>query len=306
MSDLISKETSCQQLAGSSCAAISMVLEPMDRDLGGFSVRRLLPTRELPAVGPFIFFDHLGPAEFPPGSGIDVRPHPHIGLATITYVFQGEILHRDNLGSVQAIRPQEINWMTAGQGIVHSERTAPQLRQQGHTLEALQLWVALPEADEQTTPFFSHYDSSSLPLIESDGTSIRVMVGAAFGVTSAVKTHSPTLYVEVRLAAGATIIVPDGVEERATYVVSGSLTAKGTLLPQHTLTVFDRSPGIELTAREQTRLVIIGGTPLGKRTVWWNLAASRKELIEKAKDDWRNGRFPNIPGETEFIPLPGS
>ena len=306
MSDLIIQKTGCQKLSRNSCAAIKMVLEPMDRDLGGFSVRRLLPTGELPAVGPFIFFDHLGPAEFPPGSGIDVRPHPHIGLATITYVFQGEILHRDNLGSVQAIRPQEINWMTAGQGIVHSERTGAQLRQQGHTLEALQLWVALPDADEQCEPFFSHYDSSSLPLIESDGRSIRVMIGEAFGGTSAVRTHSSTLYVEVRLETGATITVPDGVEERAVYVVSGSLSARETILPQHTMTIFDRSPAIELTAREKSRLVIIGGTPLGKRTVWWNLASSRKDLIEKAKDDWRNGRFARIPGETEFIPLPDS
>jgi redox-sensitive bicupin YhaK (pirin superfamily) len=304
MSDLISKETSCQLLAGTGCTAISLVLEPTDRDLGGFSVRRLLPTRELPSVGPFIFFDHLGPAEFASGTGIDVRPHPHIGLATITYVFEGEILHRDNLGSVQAIRPQEINWMTAGKGIVHSERTGPELRRQGHTLEALQLWVALPEADEETAPFFSHYDSSSLPLIAGNGITTRIMIGEAYGVKSAVKTHSPTLYVEARLEVGATITVPDGVEERAVYLVSGSLTTGETLLPQHTMTVFDSSPGIELTARESSRLVIIGGRPLGKRTVWWNLAASRKELIEQAKDDWQNGRFPKIPGETEFIPLP--
>ena len=306
MSDLISKETSCHKLAGDSCATIKMVLEPMDRDLGGFSVRRLLPTRELPSVGPFIFFDHLGPAEFAPGTGIDVRPHPHIGLATITYVFEGEILHRDNLGSVQAIRPEEINWMTAGKGIVHSERTGPELRRQGHTLEALQLWVALPEADEETAPFFIHYDSSSLPLIAGNGLAIRIMIGEAYGVNSAVKTHSPTLYLEARLEAGATISIPDEVEERAVYIVSGSLSAGETALPQHTMTVFDRTPGIELTAREPSRLVIIGGTPLGKRTVWWNLAATRKELIEQTKDDWRNGRFPRIPGETEFIPLPGS
>jgi len=193
MSDLMSKESLCNKKTGAGCSAIKTILEPVDKDLGGFSVRRLLPTKDLPSVGPFIFFDHLGPAVFEPGSGIDVRPHPHIGLATITYVFSGEIFHRDSLGHKQSIRPDEINWMTAGKGISHSERTPPELRQQGHTLEALQLWVALPEADQETEPFFTHYPAEALPQIESAGRRIRVMVGEAYGVKSAVKTHSQTL-----------------------------------------------------------------------------------------------------------------
>lgn len=304
MSDLLKGETSCKPCPHGPCSAIRLLLEAVERDLGGFSVRRFLPSKQLASVGPFIFFDHLGPVEFPPGSGIDVRPHPHIGLATITYVFAGEILHRDNLGQVQPIRPQEINWMTAGRGIVHSERTGPELRRQGHTLEALQLWVALPQAEEQTEPFFSHYDQAALPVVVGEQATIRVLVGEAYGVTSAVRTHSPTLYVEARLAAGGRIALPEGWEERAVYVVSGRLKAQGTPLPQHSMAVFDQSPGIELEASEPSRLVIIGGMPLGKRTVWWNLVSSRKELIEQAKRDWREGVFAPVPGETDFIPLP--
>ena len=304
MSDLIGQQQACKKNTAPGCSAIKQILEPADRDLGGFSVRRLLPSQAVASIGPFIFFDHLGPALFAAGSGIDVRPHPHIGLATVTYVFSGEILHRDSLGHVQPIRPNEINWMTAGKGIAHSERTSPQLRQQGHTLEALQLWLALPEADQQTEPFFSHYDSTALPLLETEKKKIRVMIGTAYGVTSAVRTHSPTLYVEVQLAAGERISVPDSVEERAVYVVSGSLTAEETLLCAHSMAIFDKTIGIELVATAATRLVFIGGTALGKRTVWWNLVSSRKDLIEKAKQDWQAGSFAQVPGETEFIPLP--
>ena len=304
MSDLIGRKTGCQSHIENPCSAIRLMLQPKDKDLGEVTVRRLMPTFDLPSVGPFVFFDHLGPAVFPAGQGIDVRPHPHIGLATITYVFEGKILHRDSLGKVQPIRPNEINWMTAGRGIVHSERTPPELRAQGHTLHALQLWVALPEAEQETDPAFFHYGSDALPLLEEPGRSIRVMIGEAFGLRSAVRTWSPTLYVEVNLKAGASIIVPDQVEERAVYVVSGELAARDNSIPQHTMAVFDNTAGIELTARRDSRLVFVGGTPLGKRTVWWNLVSSRKELIEKAKQDWQEGRFPQVPGETEFIPLP--
>jgi redox-sensitive bicupin YhaK (pirin superfamily) len=304
MSNMINNDAGCQGRSETSCSAIKLLLEPKDKDLGGFSVRRLLPATELRSVGPFIFFDHLGPAIFPPGQGIDVRPHPHIGLATITYVFEGEILHRDSLGMVQPIRPNEINWMTAGKGIAHSERTPPELRQTGHTLHALQLWVALPEEEEQTAPVFTHYDSEALPLVKDGNNSIRVMIGEAYGVRSAVKTFSSTLYVEVKLKAGHRIAVPEHIEERAVYVVSGCLTAKETEIAMHTMAIFDKTPGIEVVAREDSTLVFIGGASLGKRLMWWNLVSTRKDLLENAKQAWRAGSFPIVPGETEFIPLP--
>jgi len=304
MSDLLGENVDCKKSSGNSCSAVKMRLEPKDKDLGGFSVRRLLPSREQRSVGPFIFFDHLGPALFAPGTGIDVRPHPHIGLATVTYVFAGEVLHRDSLGKVQHIRPNEINWMTAGKGIAHSERTPPDIRKQGHTLHALQLWLALPEEDEQTEPDFSHYDSEDLPLIEESSRSIRVMIGEAYGVKSAVKTFSSTLYVEAQLKAGQRIVVPEHIEERAVYVVTGEVSAQEGQIPQHTMAVLDETPGIELVAKEDTTLVIIGGAPLGKRIMWWNLVSTREDLMEKARQDWQEGRFPKVPGETEYIPLP--
>lgn len=301
MSDRFERTTSCQ---GQDHRAIKMCLEPAEKDLGGFTVRRFLPSKVLPSVGPFIFFDHLGPAVFAPGEGIDVRPHPHIGLATITYVFAGEILHRDSLGHVQPIRPNEINWMTAGRGIVHSERTGPELRQQGHTLEALQLWVALPEDQQECEPFFLHYDATDLPQVVMEKVVVRVMIGEAFGVRSAVKTHSPTFYAEVQLEQGGILALPDDLEERAIYIVSGQVKTAESHIKQHRMVLFDQTAGVELEALEPTRLVIIGGTPLGKRTVWWNLVSSRKDLLEKAKQDWTQKRFPKVPGETEFIPLP--
>jgi redox-sensitive bicupin YhaK (pirin superfamily) len=304
MSDLIIESVSCKRHQDLPCTAIKVTLEPVEKDLGGFSVRRLLPTSELRSVGPFIFFDHLGPAIFAPGKGVDVRPHPHIGLATITYVFAGEILHRDSLGAVQPIRPNELNWMTAGKGIAHSERTPPDIREQGHTLHALQLWIALPEDQEETDPFFVHYDASDLPKSEEEGCSIRVMVGEAYGLISPVKTHSPTLYVEVALQEGARINLPENVEERAVYVISGQVDARETVITQHTMVVFDKSPGIELVAREESKLVLIGGPPLGKRIMWWNLVSTRTDLLEAAKQAWRDRTFPRVPGETEFIPLP--
>jgi redox-sensitive bicupin YhaK (pirin superfamily) len=304
MSNLIAEDIDCKRHVDHPCSAINMVLEPKNKDLGGFTVRRLLPTKELRSVGPFIFFDHLGPAFFPPGRGIDVRPHPHIGLATITYVFEGEILHRDSLGKVQRIRPNEINWMTAGRGIAHSERTPPQLRGQGHTLHALQLWIALPQEAEQCEPFFVHYDQNNLPTVDIDDCSIRVLIGEAFGVRSAVKTHSPTLYVIANLKQGASIQVPEYIEERAVYVVSGCLGAKDQKIPAHTMVIFDQTPGVELVAQEDSRLVFVGGSPLGERIMWWNLVATRQDLIEKVKESWRNRTFPSVPEESEFIPLP--
>ena len=304
MSDLLQQQVHCKRHLEPAGSPIRMILEPRDKDLGGFTVRRLLPTPELRSIGPFIFFDHLGPVNFPPHKGIDVRPHPHIGLATITYVFEGEILHRDSLGNVQSIRPAEINWMTAGKGIAHSERTPPEVRQHEHRLHALQLWIALPEKEEQAEPFFIHYGSKSLPQVTKGGPSIRVLIGEAFGETSAVRTHSPTLFVEVNLKRGETIPVPEHVEELAAYVVAGSVSAQRHNVPLHTLALFAQTAGVELTALEDSTLVFIGGTSLGKRTLWWNLVATRRELIETAKQAWKDRTFPQVPGETEYIPLP--
>jgi len=303
MSDLLRQSTDCECNRGVK-PPIRLLLAPVDNDLGGFSVRRLLPASEHKSVGPFVFFDHLGPARFAPGMGIDVRPHPHIGLATVTYLFEGEILHRDSLGNVVPIRPQEINWMTAGRGIVHSERTPPTTRAAGHDLHALQLWVALPVEEEECEPAFFHYDNEDLPEARGDGWKARIMVGEAFGVDSPVRTWSPTLFVEINLTAGTSITLPDRVGERAVYLASGAAECCGNALPQHVMAVLDDATGIELTAEQNSRLVMIGGEPLGRRSVWWNLVASRRELIETAKERWRQRLFPAVPGETEFIPLP--
>lgn len=305
MSDFFSQTGPSKSVSLINCPSIKLLLEAVERDMGGFGVRRFLPSKELANMGPFIFFDHLGPAIFPPGEGIDVRPHPHIGLATVTYVFSGEILHRDSLGHVQSIRPNEINWMTAGKGIVHSERTPPELRQHGHALEGLQLWVALPEEQQESDPFFTHYEKGSLPQLESDKVKIRVLIGEAYGLKSEVKTHSSTLFVEVQLDTGGQIVLPEGIEDRAVYVISGQLLVQEAQIPQHRMAVFDQTTDIQLEATEPTRMAIIGGTNLGKRTVWWNLVSSRKDLIEQAKRDWREQKFQKVPGETEFIPLPG-
>ena len=286
------------------CSGIATILEPKDKDLGGFVVRRLLPAVGRKMVGPFVFFDHLGPVDFAPGKGIDVRPHPHIGLATVTYLFAGEIVHRDSLGEVQTIRPNEVNLMTAGRGIVHSERTEPEWRQQGHTLHALQLWIALPVEQELCAPAFNHYTSAQLPIYEEEGVAVRVLIGAAYGVQSEVRTYSPTLYLEVNLQPGASLVLPNHVSERALYLVSGVVQAAQSTIELHRMMIFEPGFEVTVTAEEQSRFVIVGGESVGKRTVWWNLVASDKALIEQAKRDWREGLFPKVPGETEFIPLP--
>jgi len=303
MSDLLQNAMN-EKCSRPSCSAIEMIIDPHEKDLGGFNVRRCLPAPEKKMVGPFIFFDHAGPATFSLGEGLDVRPHPHINLATITYLFEGEILHRDNLGKVQPIRPGEINLMVAGSGIVHSERTPPEIRSAGHTLHALQLWIALPEEHEEIEPSFYHYASNELPLLKKAGVSIRVMIGEAFGLKSPVRTFSPTLYVEASLEAAATLELPDSVGERGVYIISGSVMTQGTRLEPCRMILFDSSTGLKLTANEPTRLVIIGGEPLGNRKIWWNFVSSRPERIEQAKKDWLENRFNDVPGETESIPLP--
>lgn len=289
------------------CAAIELIIRPRDKDLGGFTVRRTLPTAQRKMVGPWIFFDNMGPANFPAGEGINVRPHPHVNLATVTYLFEGEILHRDSLGSVQAIRPGDINLMVAGRGIVHSERERPDVTATAHRLHGLhglQLWLALPDADEETEPAFHHYAAADIPTTEVDGVPVRVMMGTAFGLTSPVRTFARTLYVEAHLQPGQTLALPEA-EARAVYVAQGSLTAGGTAIPEHAMAVFTDAAGVVLEATAESRIAIIGGEQLGPRFIDWNFVSSRKARIEAAKDDWRAGRFPKVPGdEVEFIPLP--
>lgn len=295
-------EQECDFFEG--CGAIELVIQPRDKDLGGFSVRRVLPTIERKLVGPWIFFDHMGPAEFPAGQGINVRPHPHVNLATVTYLFEGEILHRDSLGSLQAIRPGDINLMLAGRGIVHSERERPEVTAADHRLHGLQLWLALPEADEEADPAFYHYPASQIPALSVEGVPVRVMMGSAYGVTSPVRTFADTLYVEAHLQPGQTLALPEA-EERAVYLASGELKARDTEIPEHAMAVFSPEPGVVLEAVSEARIAIIGGEAMPPRFVEWNFVSSRRERIEKAKADWREGRFPVVPGdESEFIPLP--
>jgi redox-sensitive bicupin YhaK (pirin superfamily) len=276
-------------------------IPPREKDLGGFTVRRLLPFHKQRMVGPFIFFDHLGPASFDAGEGIDVRPHPHIGLATVTYLFDGEIIHRDSLGNDLAITPGAINLMVAGKGIVHSERTAEERRKAPHSIHALQLWLALPEAEQEREPEFSHYPADTLPPHQLPQATIRVMIGEAFGITSPVKTFSETLYVEVKLEAGGEITLPDS-PELAIYMVQGEATVENNALNEHHLTTV--SSDDRISSEQGCHFVIIGGDPLGKRYIWWNLVSTSEERIEAAKQQWKEDKFPKVPGETEFIPLP--
>jgi redox-sensitive bicupin YhaK (pirin superfamily) len=257
-------------------------------------------------VGPFTFFDHMGVAVFAPGQGIDVRPHPHIGLATVTYLFEGELLHRDSLGSVQPIRPGDVNWMTAGSGIVHSERTAPEQRKQGSRLHGLQLWVALPLEQEETAPSFRHYPGSSLPERDDAGVRLRVLAGSAYQMTSPVETLSPLFYVDAAMSPGGELTLPTGYEERAVYVVDGTLSCGAERAEAGRMLVFAKEANVTLRAERSTRIVLLGGAALeGKRTIEWNFVSSSKERLERAKQDWKEGRFPSVPGDDlEHSPLP--
>lgn len=285
-------------------SAIDQLIQPRTEDLGEFSVRRMLPNAKCRAVGPWVFFDHMGPADFPAGPGVNVRPHPHINLATVTYLFEGEILHRDSLGYEQAIRPGDINLMVAGSGIVHSERERPEMMESDRRLHGLQLWLALPEADEETPPEFLHYPSNDIPALTLNEVPVRVMLGSAYGVTSPVKTFAETLYVEATLQAGQRLSIPD-VAERAVYVAGGEVEINGELVPEFALATLDTASGLEIIAKQPSRIAIIGGENIGHRYVWWNFVSSRKQRIEQAKQDWAEGRFPLVPGDdAEFIPLP--
>ncbi len=281
------------------------LLKPHTRDLGGFSVRRVLPGGPHRMVGPFVFFDHMGPADFTPGAGIDVRPHPHIGLATVTYLFEGEILHRDSLGTVQSIAPGDVNWMTAGRGIVHSERTAPELRRTGARMQGLQTWVALPKKNELADPAFSHHPKATLPLISAPGVELRIVAGNAFGKRSPAPVLMQTLFVGVEMDAGRAFELEAGHEERAVYALEGDVTVSGTPLPRQHMAVLAHREAVEVKALTRARLMLVGGEKMdGERLIWWNFVASSRELLEEAKLRWREQRFPRVPGDDEFIPLP--
>jgi redox-sensitive bicupin YhaK (pirin superfamily) len=288
-------------------AGLELVIEARVKDLGdGFRVRRLLPAAERRMVGPFIFFDHMGPVSMDRGRGLDVRPHPHINLATITYLFEGEILHRDSLGTVQPIQPGALNWMTAGRGIVHSERSPAAAREAGVKLHGLQLWVALPRAQEEVAPSFQHHGAGDLPALKRDGVRLRVIAGSAYGATSPVQVASPLFYVEAQLDQGAVLSLPDEHAQRAAYVVEGSLSCDGEAQGPGRMLVFREGAPARVHAQEPSRVMLLGGAPLdGDRHVFWNFVSSSRERIERAKQDWREGRFPKVPGdEVEFIPVP--
>lgn len=286
--------------------SVDLLITPRLRDLGdGFTVRRVLPYARRRHVGPFVFFDHMGPVQFAPGQGLDVRPHPHIGLATVTYLFEGEIMHRDSLGVVQPIRPGDVNWMVAGKGIAHSERTRPELRKSGAPLHGIQSWFALPKAHEETAPTFHHHPASSLPEIEKPGVRLRLIAGSAFGATSPAQTFAPMFYLDAQMSDGAVLPLPDGYEEQAVYVAIGEVLLDGRVYGEGTMLVLKAHARPTIAARGAARLMLLGGAPLdGERNLWWNFVSSSRERIEQAKADWRAGNWPKVPGETEFIPLP--
>ncbi|WP_439577744.1 pirin family protein [Elioraea sp.] len=285
--------------------AVETVIVPRSHDVGGFEVRRALPSAKRRMVGPFIFWDQMGPGELVAGQGIDVRPHPHIGLATVTYLFEGGVMHRDSLGVVQEIAPGAVNWMTAGRGIAHSERTPAALRASGSRLFGIQSWIALPRALEETEPGFAHTPAEALPTLEDGGVALTLVAGSAFGVTSPVRTASDTLYADVTLGPEARFALPRETEERALYVLTGAVEIAGTAYPSGQLLVFRAGDPIHVTATEPARVLVLGGAAMdGPRHIWWNFVSSSRERIEQAKADWKAGRFVPVPDEAEFIPLP--
>jgi redox-sensitive bicupin YhaK (pirin superfamily) len=286
-------------------SSIKAVLKPHVRDIGNLAVRRVLPALAARLVGPFIFFDHMGPATLAPGSGLDVRPHPHIGLATVTYLFDGAIMHRDSLGSVQKIVPGDVNWMTAGRGIVHSERTAPEDRARGQTIHGIQTWVALPLEHEEAAPSFEHHAAATLPEIERNGVRLRVIAGTAFGETSPVTTFSDTLYVAAHFEPGGAFALEPEHEERAVYLVEGDLEIDGTPLESGQMAVLALDETVTLASSGGATVMLLGGEKLeGERFIEWNFVASSRDRIEQAREDWSAQRMGKVPGETEWIPLP--
>ncbi len=284
---------------------VAQVIVPRSHDVGGLRVARALPSRVRRMVGPFIFLDQMGPGEFLAGQGVDVRPHPHIGLATVTYLFEGAMLHRDSLGVVQRIEPGAVNWMAAGQGVVHSERTPPEERRRPARLFGIQSWFALPKALEESPPAFFHHDAGALPVIVGERKRVRIVLGSIYGAASPVAVPWETIYADAVLEAGAKLPLP-AVEERAVYVLEGAVEIAGEAFEAGRLLVFRAGDAITLAARVPSRALVLGGTAMdGPRFIEWNFVSSSKERIEAAKADWRAGRFAGVPGETEFIPLPG-
>jgi redox-sensitive bicupin YhaK (pirin superfamily) len=282
------------------------ILKPHDRDLGGgLIVHRVLPGHPHQMVGPFIFFDQMGPMTAAPGQNVDVRPHPHIGLATVTWLFEGEMIHRDSLGVVQPIAPGDVNWMTAGGGIVHSERGDPAKRKSARRMHGIQSWVALPKAHEDAAPSFSHHAAATLPRIRLPGADLRLIAGTAFGEKSPAPALSPMFYLAVEMEAGATLTLPAEHEERGVFLVQGSLLVSDLPLPERHLAFLPAGKTVQVKAQAASRLMLLGGEKMdGPRFIWWNYVASSKDRIEAAKRKWREQQFATIPGETEFIPLP--
>lgn len=297
------EDAACDMAPG--CPALDAVIVPRAHDIGGLEVRRALPTRERKMVGPFIFYDQMGPAILKAGSGLDVRPHPHIGISTVTYLFDGEIMHRDSLGFEQAIRPGEVNWMTAGSGIVHSERTRDGIRGQDNPLFGIQTWIAHPEKHEEAAPAFYHHEKEALPFLDGEGKEVRLIAGSLFGKTSPVKTFSDMFYADAKLEAGAALTLPADFDERAIAVVTGEIDLRGDRQKEGALLIFKPGEAIHFTAVTPSRVMLLGGEPMdSRRYIWWNFVSSSKERLEQAKQDWKEGRFAKVPGETEFIPLP--
>jgi len=284
--------------------SIKHIITPREKDIGDFSVRRVLPYARQKMVGPWIFFDHMGPASFPAGKGVNVRPHPHINLATVTYLFEGEIFHRDSLGNAQSIHPGDINLMVAGRGITHSEREREEVKSVAHSLHGLQLWHALPEADEETDPAFYHYPARELPTFLQAGVDMRLMMGSAYGFTSPVKTFAETLYLEAHMKTGQAFDLP-GAEQLAVYVAAGKVSINDQEISRYSMAVLDDGQSGTVQALEDACIAIIGGEPMPERYLDWNFVSSSRERIEQAREDWAAGRFPLVPGdEEEFIPLP--
>ena len=296
------------------CKAIDLIINARPRDLGGFSVRRVLPYARRRMVGPFIFFDHIGPAVFEPGKGIDVRPHPHINLATLTWLFDGGLRHRDSLGTDMVIRPGAVNWMTAGRGIAHSERTDDGDREAGHRLHGIQSWVALPDEHEEADPGFFHHTPNELPTLTSDGgAALTLIAGEAYGVESPVQHLSPLFYLQAEMEAETTLAAPNNYTERAIYVVFGEVEIDGAAVREGEMAVLGENAPVRVLAKDRTRLMLLGGEPVGERKIWWNYVSSRPDRIEQAKRDWtaaaqdgfpEGGPFTLPPGEHEHIPLP--
>ncbi|MDT0576959.1 pirin family protein [Croceicoccus sp. F390] len=287
-------------------ATIDMTIDPKVVDLGEMEVRRALPSIRRQMIGPFIFFDEMGPAAFSPGEGINVRPHPHINLATLTYLFEGEILHRDSLGTEQAIEPGAVNWMKAGRGIVHSERTRHELKESGQRLHGIQTWMALPVDAEESEPEFTHLEADALPVHEADGVWMRLIAGRAFGLQSPLQTASETFYADVKLQAGQSSELDFIAEERGLYTVEGEIQIAGETFSPGQLLVLKDGEKVAVTARSDARFMLLGGASMGdNRYIWWNFVSSSRERIEQAKQDWTEGRFDTVPGDDkEFIPLP--